>query len=199
MTLATQLTDLIWTESSIEGENEMKKTLLSLMVLALGLMAVTAASASAATTTCENSGTIKLSPGLSATPTVQNVTVKGTLSKCSGEESSVTGGKYIAHLKTEAVTCEALAGEGAPLTGSNIVLKLTPKEGANTMGTIDFPVTEKAGVSLSGLIESGPFDGSAIGGSVTQAYTNGPACGISEGKKKTKKVNKGTFTGSLSF
>ncbi len=176
----------------------MKRMILSLVVLAFGLMAVTAASASAATTTCENSGTIKLSPGLSNTPTPQNVTIKGTLANCSGEESSVTEGKYLAHLKTEAVTCEALIGEGALLAESNVVFKLKPKEGANSMGTFDFPVTEKAGVSLSGLVESGAFEGGAIGGSVSQAYTGGPTCGV-EGKKKAKKVNKGTFTGSLSL
>ncbi len=177
----------------------MKRMILSLVVLALGLMAVTAASASAATTTCENSGTIKLSPGLSNSPTPQNVTIKGTLSNCSGEESSVTEGKYLAHLKTEAVTCEVLTGEGALLTESNIIFKLNPKEGANPMGTFDFPVTEKAGVSLSGLVESGAFEGGVIGGSVSQTYAGGETCGIPNGKKKAKKVSKGTFTGSLSL
>ena len=38
-----------------------------------------AASASADTTTCSNTGTIKLSPGLSNTAQVQNVTIKGKL------------------------------------------------------------------------------------------------------------------------
>lgn len=175
----------------------MKRMILSLVVLVFGSMAVTVASASAATTTCENSGTIKLSPGLSGNPTVQNVTVKGTLSKCSSEGSSVTEGTYVAHLKTEAVTCSVLTGEGALLTESNIVLKLKPKEGANSMGTFDFPVTEKASVSLGGLVESGTFAGGAIGGSVSQTYTGGPKCGEAEGKKKAKKVNKGTFTGTL--
>ncbi|HTR72577.1 MAG TPA: hypothetical protein VMG80_03200 [Solirubrobacteraceae bacterium] len=152
-----------------------------------------------ATTTCENSGTIKLSPGLSNTATVQNVTIKGKLSNCSSTESAVTEGKYVAHLKTEAVTCAVLAGEGALLTESNVVFNLKPKEGGNPMGTFDFPVTEKAGVSLSGLVESGAFEGGAIGGSVSQAYAGGETCGIPNGKKKAKKVNKGTFTGSLSL
>jgi hypothetical protein len=171
---------------------------MSLVVVALGLTAVTAASASAATTTCESSGTIKLSPGLSNTAQVQNVTVKGALSGCSGEESTVTSGKFVAHFKTaEAVTCAVLGGEGAASGESKIVLKWTPKGQGNSMGTFDMPLTEAPGVSLGGLIESGPFAEGAVGGAVSQSYKGGPTCGVTEGKKKAKKVNKGTFTGSL--
>ena len=88
---------------------------LAVLVVTLGTMGVSAASATAATTTCaHNNGTIKLSPGLSASPQVQTITINGTLSECSGEGSTVTGAKYLAHLKTaEKVTCSALTGAGA--------------------------------------------------------------------------------------
>lgn len=176
----------------------MRRLVLSAIVAAFTVMGVAATSASAAsTTTCENSGTIKLSPGLSTTPQVQNVILKGTLANCTGEESAVTSGKYVAHLKTaEAVTCSALTGAGA--AEGTIVLKWTPKGEGNSMGSFSMAVTELP-TSISGLIEEGPFTGESISGTVTQAYTGGPTCGVAEGKKKAKKVNKGTFSGSLTI
>jgi hypothetical protein len=76
-------------------------SVLATLVVSLGIMGISTASASADTTTCtENTGTVKLSPGLSNTASVQNITVHGTLAGCSGEESTVTGGTYVAHLKT---------------------------------------------------------------------------------------------------
>lgn len=165
-----------------------------LVVLALG---ATSASANAATTeTCETNASVKLSPGLTNTPTVQNISIKGTLTNCAGEEATVTGGKYVAHLKTaEPVTCAVLAGPGAPATGT-IVIKWTPKGQGNSMGTFSTSLTEQP-TAIGGSIESGPFAESPLSGSVVQAYTGGSTCGVAEGKKKAKKVNKGTLTGTL--
>jgi hypothetical protein len=165
-----------------------------LVVVALG---ATSASASAATTeSCENNASIKLSPGLTNTPTVQNISIKGTLTNCTGEEPTVTSGKYVAHLKTtEPVTCAVLAGPGAPATGT-VVIKWTPKGQGNSMGTFDLSLTELP-TTIEGLIESGPFAESPLGGAVAQTYTGGSTCGVAEGKKKAKKVNKGTLTGTL--
>jgi hypothetical protein len=176
----------------------MRKAILTGVVTALAIIAVPAASASADTTSCENNATIKLSPGLSNTPQIQNVTVKGTLSNCSGEESTATSGKYVAHLKTtEATTCAALASAAA--TEGTIVIKWSPKGAGNSMGTFSMPITELP-TTVSGLVEKGPFEGDTIGGSVTQSYTGGPTCGIApEGKKKAKKVNKGTLSGTLTI
>ena len=177
----------------------MRKTFLSLAVLALAAFGASAASASAASTTCATEGSIKLSPGLSTTPTVQNVSIKGTLTGCKGVENSFTGGKFNAHFKTaEPVTCAILTGTGAAGTESNIIAKWTPSGEGNSMGTFSLPLTEVAGASLGGLIASGPFTAGAITGTVSQTYTGGPKCGLAEGKKKAKKVNKGTFTGTLS-
>jgi hypothetical protein len=177
----------------------MRKTIMSMAVVAIAVMGAAASSASAApTTTCENSGTIKLSPGLTATPQIQNVTVKGILSNCTGEESAVTNGKYIAHLKTtEAVSCAALSSAAAD--EGKIVLKATPKGEGNSQGSFSMPVSELP-TTIGGLLEEGgTFSGQTVSGSVQEAYEGGATCGVAEGKKKAKKVNKGTFTGSMTI
>jgi hypothetical protein len=170
---------------------------MSAAVLAVAAVGASSASASAATTeTCENNASIKLSPGLSNTPQIQNISVKGTLTNCTGEGGTVTSGKYVAHLKTtEPVTCAVLAGSGAADTGT-IVIKWSPKGQGNSMGSFTMPLTEQP-TAIGGLVESGPFAESPITGSVTQTYEGGSTCGIATGTKKAKKVNKGALTGSL--
>lgn len=172
--------------------------LLAVLAVTLGTMGVSADSATAATTTCaDNSGTIKLAPGLSASPQVQNITINGTLSGCSGEGSTVTGAKYLAHLKTaEPVTCSALTGAGALEEETKIIIKWSPRGQGNSMGTFSMPLTEVPGVSLGGTLASGPFSGGSIAGTVSQTFTGGATCGVAHGKKPPKKLSKGTFTGS---
>ena len=63
------------------------------------LALVGTASASAASTSCNAGGIIKLSPGLSSEPQVQNVIVKGTLAGCESNESKVKTGKFVAHFR----------------------------------------------------------------------------------------------------
>ncbi len=174
----------------------MRKTILSLMVVSVAAIGAMAPSASAATpVTCEASATVKLSPGLGNSPQVQNVTVKGTLKNCAGEGSTVTGGTFIGHLKTGEVTCASLLSLGEADSGT-IVIKWAPKGQGNSLGSFAMPLTEQP-VALGGLVEQGPFAEAAISGSVTQSYTGGTTCGVAEGKKKAKKVNKGTLAGSL--
>jgi hypothetical protein len=104
----------------------------------------------------------------------------------------------VAHLKTaEPVTCATLAGASA--ANGTIVLKWTPKGEGNSMGSFTMDLTEVPGAPISGSLESGPFSGETISGSVSQTYTGGPTCGVAEGKKKAKKVKKGTLTGSLAI
>ena len=164
------------------------------------------ASASADTTSCTAAGTVKLSPGLTATPQVQNIQIKGTLTGCTGEESAeITGGTFQIHSKTaETVSCSALTS-GAATTGEALKLKWKPKPnaGSQSQGTASISLIEGAG-ALSGSITSGPFNEDVLGGSLTQAYTGGPTCGqeveMKNGKKKPgKKVNKGTVSGTLSI
>jgi hypothetical protein len=154
---------------------------------------VAPASASAATTCSGNSATVKLSPGLQESAQVQNITVKGTLSGCTG--AGVTGAAYVAHLKTtSAVSCAALSSAGEAATGS-IVIKWSPKGQGNSNGTFSMPLTAMAGVSLGGSLESGPFATSSISGTVSQSFA-GTCGGGGKGKSKGKKVKDGTLTGS---
>jgi len=57
-------------------------------------------------------------------------------------------------------------------------------------------VPEVWGVSLGVTLESGPFSGGSVAGTVSQSFTGGATCGVAKGKMKAKKVNKGTFAGS---
>ncbi len=136
---------------------------------------------------------------------MQNVQIKGTLSGCSGEESSeVTGGSFQIHGKTEAIACAALKSGAATDQGPiKLKWKPTPAAGSQSQGTVSVQLIEGAGF-LTGLITSGPFgDDDLIGGErvLTQVYTGGPECGKeTEHKgKKAKKVNKGTVSGTLSI
>src|ERR1700730_12776317 len=163
-----------------------KLSALTALFSAVGLLTAFAASASADSVTCNTNGSIKLSPGLSETPTVQNIQVKGTLSACSGTETMVKSGKYNAHLKTaEAITCSALSSAGAAETPeSGIILKWRPKGGGNSLGTFSMPITELLS-TLSGTITAGPFKEDTISGNVLQSYSG--KCG--EGKKPKKVKN----------
>lgn len=162
----------------------------------LALMGVSAAPASAAEgTVCSgNSGAIKLSPGLDETARVQNITIKGTLSGCTGGPS--TSAKYVAQLKTtSAVTCAALSSTGEAATGS-VVIKWANAKG-NSQATLTMPLTQ-TGVTMGGSVSHGLFAGDGIYGPVTQSYS-GTCGGVTEGgkkPKKTKKVKNGTLTGS---
>jgi hypothetical protein len=170
---------------------------LTALAVPLGVIGFAApASASASTTCTGNSGTIKLSPGLQESAQVQNITIKGTLSGCTG--SSVTGGTYLAHLKTAGpVSCAALSSAGEVATGS-IVIKWSPKGQGNSNGTFSMPLTALAGVGLGGTLQSGPFATSSISGTVSQSFAG--ACGgggksKGKGKAKAKKIKDGSFTG----
>jgi hypothetical protein len=158
------------------------------VVSATTVFGASVASASLEGTSCTgNGGSIKLSPGLSETPTVQNISIKGSVSGCT---NGVFAGRYLAHLKTtNAVTCAALTSGGEVATGT-IVLKWSPKRHGNSMGFFGIGLTEMAGSPLSGGIERGPFEGGTISGSITQKY-NGTCGG--------KKVNKGTFSGTFAI
>jgi hypothetical protein len=170
------------------------------LIGAFGLIGT--ATASADSTSCSAAGTIKLSPGLTTTPTTQNVSVKGTLSGCASVESEATEGKFNAHFKTaEPIDCETLtgAGVGAAAEESKIILKLKPKGSGNAQGPVSLLIREGEGALSGSITSEGPFFEDTVAGSLTQTYTGGATCGIvPEGKKKAKKVSKGTFTGTVS-
>ena len=137
-----------------------------------------------------NTGTITLAPGLTGTAVYQGVTIEGTLTGCSGEP--FTEAKYTATLTTTSkVTCSALSGPGAATFGT-VKYVWTPKTKA-TYGTLSLPLTETAGIALSGELESGPYSPLMLSGTASESYTNAAICGKG---RVVKAVTKGTFTGS---
>jgi hypothetical protein len=180
-----------------------KLSVLTAAIAVAGLMGVLTASASADTLKCEVSGAIKLSPGLSETPTVQNVGItahKGAkLANCTGTETTVTGGSIHVVAKTkEAITCKALKESGAALESANdAIFKWAPNGTEQSTGSLNVPITEMS-ASLSGSVAMGtfPFSEDKISGTVSEKY-NG-TCGSSSGHGHGgKKLNKGTFSGSI--
>jgi hypothetical protein len=178
---------------------------LTVLVSAIGIMCAFSASASADSITCEVSGSIKLSPGLSETPTVQNVGItshKGAkLANCKGSETTVTGGTIHVVAKTkEAVSCKTLKESGAALESANDAqFKWAPKGEPMSTGSLNVPITEME-TSLSGSVNMGsfPFSEDTITGSVTEKYSG--TCGSSSGKGHGgKKVNKGQFSGTITI
>ena len=92
---------------------------------------------------CESSqGTIKLSPGLSETPHVQSITVKGALRECAGPlgfESATFSDRLST---TEEVTCSILASASAEPTTAPVSLsvKWSPNEQGSSKGSLLMPL-----------------------------------------------------------
>jgi hypothetical protein len=133
-----------------------------------------------------NTGTVALSPGLSGTPAVQTMKIKGTLTGCTGEPFTET--KYTAALKTGGpVSCSVLKAAGEIASGA-AKYKWAPKAKASA-GTLSLLLTEMPGVALSGEVGTGSYSPLRLSGTVTESYAGGAMCGA-------KKVKKGTFSGS---
>jgi hypothetical protein len=164
-----------------------KLSVVAAVLSPLAMIGVAAAPASAAggTVCTGNSGSMTLSPGLETNAAVQNIVIKGILSGCSG--STVTSATYVAHLKTtNPADCATLLTAGEPASGS-IVIKWAPKGQGNSHGTIELPLTGSPGATMSGKLESGPFEGAGIfGTTITPTFGT---CGA-------KKLKKATFVGS---
>jgi hypothetical protein len=141
-----------------------------------------------------DSGTIKLSPGLTETPAVQTVSVKGTFSECDGGPES---GSYKAKFQTTGPAgCGLLAGteELTPSTGT-LSVKWQPHEEGKSTGTLQFPVGEGELAALTGSLSGGPFGEatSLTSAFVSESFKGGPTCGLAEGKKAAKPVKSGSF------
>ena len=141
-----------------------------------------------------NTGTVKLSPGLTDTPAVQTIKIKGTLTGCEGEPFKEA--TYTATLKTaNPVSCSVLTGAGEPATGA-AKYKWTPKAKPST-GALSLPLTETSGVVLLGTVSGGPYSPLMASGTLSEKFTGGSGtCGVTVGTKPAKAVKKGTFEGS---
>jgi alpha-tubulin suppressor-like RCC1 family protein len=133
-------------------------------------------------TCASNRGTLKLSPGLSATPMVQTIKIKGALSDCTGR--TFTSTTYTGTLKTAAAMSCAVLNSGQEATGF-LRLKWTPKAKPST-AMLSMLVSEAADTSFSGDVSSSSYSPLPFSGSVTESYA---ACGA-------QKLKASAFAGS---
>lgn len=134
------------------------------------------------------------------TPSVQSMTVKGSLRGCDGRAAPGEEASYVAHLTTtEEVTCSTLQSISAePTTASvSLTVKWLPKGSGTSHGTLVLPLTE-IGSSLHGTLEGGPFAApqSLFAASLSESFTGGPACGVPPAKGNAKPVKSGAFATS---
>ena len=140
-----------------------------------------------------NTGTVKLSPGLTNTAAVQTMKVKGTLTGCAG--TPFTEATYTATLKTAApVSCSVLGTAGEAAAGA-AKYKWTPKAKAST-GTLSMLLTETPDIAFSGEVTTGSYAPLTLAGFATESFTGAATCAEKVGKKAAKPVKKGTFSGS---
>ncbi|MHB8235611.1 MAG: fibronectin type III domain-containing protein, partial [Solirubrobacteraceae bacterium] len=156
--------------------------------------------------TCERSqGSIKLTPGLSETPQVQAITVKGQLSECDGPLGFESATFVDRLTTTEEVTCSVLASASAEPTTAPVSLsvKWLPSEAGSSKGSLLMPLSEVAATGLSGTLEHGPFSAPTPvhTGWVAESFTGAASCGQPSGKKAiVKLVKAGAFsTGEVEF
>lgn len=149
-----------------------------------------------------NHGKVTLTPGLTETPAVQSITVKGELKECEGP-LGFEAGTYTAHLKTtEEVTCSALASTSLEPTTSPVsfAVKWLPLEEGTSKGTLILPLSEVAMTGLSGTLSGGPFGATHTGisaASVFESFTGASLCGQPQGRLKVvKPVKSGIFSTS---
>ena len=139
-----------------------------------------------------NSGTITLKPGLTNTPSVQNVTIKGTLSGCTGEP--FTKATYTATMKTQnSVSCVALDQEER--VEGPAKFKWTPNAKAST-GRLATALFEGETVAMVGEVLTGSYSPLTFTSEeMTEVFSGGEQCGEPHGKKAAKPVKNGTFEG----
>lgn len=148
-----------------------------------------------------NSGTIKLTPGLTETPRIQAITLTGYMSGCEGPNVPEAG-SYVDHLKTtEAVTCSALSSASTtPTTKSTTGFAVTWVESEGlSKGTLIVPLSEAPMTGISGALKGGPFEASTPikASSISESFTGASTCGVPQGKKAiVKPVKVGTFSTS---
>jgi hypothetical protein len=162
----------------------LRKSIIALSVLAAPLMMLAVASSAGAspasthkftgTITCSLTGKITANPGLTiATPTSTKISVKATLSGCTGSTTedgiTISGGTANATVTTT-TDCEALLEEGLPNVsgevkwtatgGSASTTKFTLSDGTLTEGSPDsvsYSSTQTGG-SFSGASSTGTFN-----------------------------------------
>jgi hypothetical protein len=142
-----------------------------------------------------NTGTVTLSPGLTNTPAVQTMKIKGTLTGCTGEPFTAVA--YTATLETAGpVTCSVLAAGEAATGAAKYAWTPKPKKAKAPEGTLSMSLAETPSIAFSGEVTTGAYSPLTLTGTATESYTGGVTCGEKVGKKAAKAVKKGTFSGS---
>ena len=149
--------------------------------------------------TCANAGKISLSPGLTETPAVQKMTVKGALSGCEGPFGPESG-SYTAHLlTTEAVSCSVLSSASLEpnTTGVSLTVKWLPLEEGTSKGRLIMPLSEVYELSsATGTLEGGPYSKPTPlkAASVFETFKGASTCGQPNKKGVVVPVKSGTFS-----
>jgi hypothetical protein len=139
----------------------MKSKLLGLtMAIALlapiGVLTAGPASAAGGTTCKPPSGTVKLTPGLVATPKVQTITINLPISGCKG--GGVTGGTFKGSLKTTAISIGTFAKSTAPLK-LNSTTTWNTKKTSTLVASSTTKVAKIITSTVKGKISKGVFAG----------------------------------------
>jgi hypothetical protein len=152
-----------------------------------GLAAISAGAEEVTGTSCaSNTGSAKFSPGIGEAAQVQNISVKGALTECTG--SAGPKATYVVQLKTTtAITCASVRDELTTAQGS-IVVKWGHGHG-NSLGNLTVSGSVESGFSLSGTVTQGPYAGGSISGTVS-----GVAQFTGKGEPCTKKNRLKTMT-----
>jgi alpha-tubulin suppressor-like RCC1 family protein len=139
-----------------------------------------------------NSGSIKLSPGLTNAPAVQTIKIKGTLMGCEGEPFARA--TYTATLKTTGpVTCSALQALGETATGpAKFKWASSMPRLKSSTGTLSLRLSETPGVAFSAEATAGAYSRLVFSGTATESYAGASSCG----QTAKAKVKTGTFSGS---
>jgi len=144
-----------------------------------------------------NSGSIRLSPGLTERAAFQTVSVKGTLSGCEGPLGPESA-SYAAVLKTsEALSCTALSTP-AQMSNPSKSFTATWNEEGRSKGSLSMPVSEAAFTGFAGSLSGGPLETATTleATSLLESFTGGPTCGQRSGKRAAEPVRRGLFSTS---
>ncbi len=143
-------------------------------------------------------GTVKMTPGLTETPAVQSISIKGTLAGCHGPNTPESGTYTVTEKTTEPVTCSYLQSSSTlpTTTAGKLSVKWLPHEEGTSKGTLTVPVSEVSLVGISGSLKGGPFEATTPinAQSISETYAGAALCGVPQGPKNVvKAVKAGTF------
>lgn len=134
-----------------------------------------------------------LSPGLTEVAKVQNISIKGTLSGCTG--GTGTSASYLMHLKTSTPETRASLTAGGGTAEGTSLLKWGKGKG-NSQGTLKITGDPMTVSAWSGIVESGPLAALGISSpevSGSPVFKSKASC---TGKKGLKTI---TLTGTTPF